>query len=204
MERATELAAQYPDVEVSCETMDSLEDALQKSDMVFTSTGATHCIVTKDQLQELEAGKDKPLMILDISVPRNVELECNDVDGVTAYNVDDLKAVVARNQASRRRSVLEAESLLQGELAGFMSWQRTLDYVPVIGKLQGNAETIRAAELAKVSKKLSNLSPKELEAVERCTKSIINKLLHSPMTYLRKDQGEQLTTREIVEGLFDL
>mmetsp|Transcript_18553 Transcript_18553/g.54299 ORF Transcript_18553/g.54299 Transcript_18553/m.54299 type:complete len:519 (-) Transcript_18553:499-2055(-) len=204
LDRATELAAQFPDVAVKCETMEALEDALKTSDVVFTSTGATHCIVTHDQLQAIGAGADSPLMLLDISVPRNVETQANDVAGVTAYNVDDLKAVVARNQASRRRSVLEAEALLEGELASFMSWQRTLDYVPVIAKLQKTAEEIRAAELDKVSKKLSNLSPRELEMVERCTKSIVNKLLHSPMTYLRKDQGEQLSTREIVEGLFDL
>jgi glutamyl-tRNA reductase len=85
-----------------------------------------------------------------------------------------------------------------------MSWQRTLDYVPVIGKLQANAEAIRAAELAKAAGKLSALDAKQMEAVERCTKSIINKILHSPMTYLRKDVGGQLSTREIVEGLFDL
>jgi len=205
MERAEALAAQFPDVDVVCETMEALGDALATSDVVFTSTGATHCIVTREGLEGLSAREaGRRLMLVDISVPRNVEVECNAVDGVSAYNVDDLKAVVARNQASRRRSVLEAEALLEGELAAFMSWQRTLDYVPVIGKLQANAESIRAAELAKVSKKLGNLSAKEMEQVERCTKSIVNKLLHSPMAYLRQDQGKQLTTREIVEGLFDL
>ncbi|KAJ1622345.1 glutamyl-tRNA reductase [Pavlovales sp. CCMP2436] len=203
LDRSQELAAQYPDVEVSCEGMEMLDDALATCDAVFTSTGADYCIVTKPMLAELvPAGKK--LMLIDISVPRNIETECNDVPGVSAYNVDDLKSVVAKNQASRRRSVLEAEHLLASELDGFMSWQRTLDYVPVIGKLQANAEAIRAAELLKAAGKLNGLDAKQMEAVERCTKSIINKILHSPMTYLRKDVGGQLSTREIVEGLFDL
>jgi glutamyl-tRNA reductase len=203
LERAEELAAQFPGVEVTCAGMEALDDALKSYDAVFTSTGATHCIVTQEQLQAIHP-PDRKLMLVDISVPRNVELQCNEVAGVSAYNVDDLKAVVAKNQASRRRSVLEAEALLASELDGFLSWARTLDFVPVIGKMQANAETIRAAELAKVSGKLNGLDPKQMEAVERCTKSIINKILHSPMTYLRKDAGEQLSTREIVEGLFDL
>lgn len=205
LERSEELAAQFPDVSISCEGMERLDDALLSCDAIFTSTGATHCIVTREQLTRLDVGRNgRKLMLLDISVPRNVELECNEVAGVSAYNVDDLKAVVAKNQASRRRSVLEAEHLLASELDGFMKWQRTLDFVPVIGKLQANAELIRAAELAKVSSKLSGLDAKQMDAVERCTKSIINKILHSPMTYLRTGGGEQLSTREIVEGLFDL
>jgi len=203
LERSQELAAQFPDVAVSCEGMEALDDALRTCDAVFTSTGATHCIVTKEGLEAVMPA-ERRLMLVDISVPRNVELQCNELAGVSAYNVDDLKAVVAKNQASRRRSVLEAEALLASELDGFMAWQRTLDFVPVIGKLQANAEAIRAAELAKVGGKLSGLDAKQREAVERCTKSIINKILHSPMTYLRTGGGEQLTTREIVEGLFDL
>lgn len=204
-QRAQELAAQFPDVEVSCEPMEALADALCSCDAVFTSTGASHCIVTKQQLAALEGQRaGRRLMLVDISVPLNVEHACNALEGVAAYNVDDLKAVVAKNQASRRRSVLEAEALLASELAGFLGWQRTLDFVPVIGKMQANAEAIRAAELAKVSAKLAGLDDKQREAVERCTKSIINKILHSPMSYLRTNRGEQLSTREIIEGLFDL
>ena len=104
LERAAELAAQFPDVDVSCEGMEALDDVLATCDAVFTSTGATHCIVTQPQLAAINPPGHR-LMLVDISVPRNVELQCNDVPGVTAYNVDDLKAVVAKNQASRRRSV---------------------------------------------------------------------------------------------------
>merc|ERR1719152_788585 len=137
-------------------------------DLAFTSTSATGCIVTKDELLAgAWSGGDKELMLIDISVPRNVESECNDVDGVFAYNVDDLKQVVAANQAKRRHKVLEAEMLLRIELAKFVQWQESLRYVPAIAKLQSKFEAVRSAELAKAQKKkLKALSEKELQAVD--------------------------------------
>jgi glutamyl-tRNA reductase len=107
------------------------------------------------------------------------------VKGVTAYNVDDLKAVVAANQARRQRLVLEAEELLQEELAAFSAWHQSLGTVPMITKLQGRADKIRRQELAKVERKLSGLSPQEREVVQRLTKGIVAKLLHGPMSHLR-------------------
>ena len=130
-------------------------------------------------------------MLIDISVPRNIESECNEVDGVRAYNVDDLKEVVARNQAKRRHKMLEAEVLLRVELQKFGAWQESLKYVPAIASLQAKYEQVRAAEVAKAMKKnLKGLSEKEREAVEVLTKGMLNKLLHAPMAYLRSDASE--------------
>merc|ERR1712118_356848 len=83
------------------------------------------------------------LMVIDISVPRNVESECNDVEGVRAYNVDDLKQVVAANQAKRAHKVLESEVLLRVELQKFVAWQESLKYVPTISQLQARFESVR-------------------------------------------------------------
>merc|ERR1719197_2077874 len=94
-------------------------------------------------------GGDKQLMLIDISVPRNVEAAANDVSGIFAYNVDDLKQVVAANQAKRRHKVLEAELLLRVELAKFVQWQESLRYVPAIAALQKKYEAVREAEVAK-------------------------------------------------------
>merc|ERR1719488_438792 len=155
-------------------------------DLAFTSTSATDCIVTKDELMEGSwASGDKQLMLVDISVPRNVEAACNDVSGIFAYNVDDLKQVVAANQAKRRHKVLEAEVLLRVELAKFVQWQESLRYVPTIAKLQKRFEEVRVAELAKQQKK--------------ATKGLINKLLHGPMTYLRSDDldGSKASVQQI-------
>ena len=98
-------------------------------------------------------------------------------------NVDDLKEVVAKNQARRKHKVIQAEMLLRIELQKFEAWQESLKYVPTISRLQAKMEKVRAAETAKTMKKgLKGLSDKERQAVETVTKGIINKLLHGPMT----------------------
>ena len=105
--------------------------------------------------------------------------------GVFSYNVDDLKAVVERNTAKRRREMLEAENILREELSKYRLWQQSLGAIPTIAKLQEKAENMRLEELSKASKKLSNLSAKDMDAVDRLSKGIIAKLLHGPMTHLR-------------------
>ena len=176
---------------------------LAKCELAFTSTSASGCIITRPELQAGAWGKvDTPLVLIDISVPRNVESQCNDVGGVKAYNVDDLKQVVAANQAKRRHKVVEAEVLLRVELAKFVQWQESLRYVPAIAKLQKKFEAIRQAEIAKASRKgLKGMSDKERQAVDIATKGIINKLLHGPMSYLRSDDqdGSKATVQQINE-----
>jgi len=190
-ERAHALAEQYPELDVHVGLMDELWPAMEASDLAFTSTSATGCIVTQPLLEERIWGQGgQNLVLIDISVPRNVESECNEVGQVSAYNVDDLKQVVARNQAKRRQKVLEAEALLRVEQAKFTAWQESLQYVPAISDLQGKFEQVRAAELAKAMKKLKGLSDKEKQAVEVVTKGIINKLLHGPMSYLRSEDAD--------------
>jgi len=199
-ERAEELAALFPDLDVKIDLMDQLWPALEQADLAFTSTSATGCILTKTLLQNHVWGQiGQALSVIDISVPRNVESECNEVEGVHAYNVDDLKQVVAKNQAKRRQSVLEAEVLLRAELSKFTAWQESLKYVPAISRLQGKFEEVRAAELKKAMKKLKNLSDKDRQAVEVVTKGIINKLLHAPMSYLRSDDidGNKASVKQI-------
>jgi len=201
---ADELAAQYPDLEVDVKLMDEFWPTLEKMDLAFTSTSATGCIVTEDELNAgVWAKGENPLMLIDISVPRNVEAGCNEVPGVFAYNVDDLKQVVAANQEKRRHKMLEAELLLQVELAKFVQWQESLRYVPAISKLQKKFEEIRSAELAKAQKKgLKGLDDKQKQAVDVLTKGILNKLLHSPMSYLRSD--DQDGTKADVQQIEDL
>ncbi len=201
--RADELAAEYPQLDVDVKLMDEFWPSLAESDLAFTSTSATGCIVTQPELEAGVWGKgEAQLMLIDISVPRNVEAACNGVDGVFAYNVDDLKQVVAANQARRRHKVIEAEILLRVELAKFVAWQESLRYVPTIAKLQAKFESVRSAELQKARKKaLKGLGDKEAQAVDVVTKGIINKLLHGPMSYLRSDDqdGSKATVMQIEE-----
>lgn len=121
---------------------------------------------------------------------------------VAAYNVDDLKAVVAKNTSMRQREMLEAEILLKEETNAFVSWRESLSAIPTLNLLRERANSFREQELDKCNRKLSgaNLSEKELEAVERLSRGIVNKLLHGPMSHLHKTEsaeGKQQTLKEL-------
>lgn len=202
--RMEELAAEYPDMDIELHLTDTLWEEIAKADVVYTSTSATDPFVTKALLEEHGVSET---MLVDISVPRNVDTDCNEVAGITAYNVDDLKAVVARNTALRQREVLEAEVLLAEEAEKFRGWQQSLGAIPAINALQQKAEAFRAAELKKVAGKLGELSNKERDAVERLSRGIVNKLLHGPMSTLRasdgtpEEQNRKLSTLNRMFGL---
>ena len=121
---------------------------------------------------------------------------------MAAYNVDDLKAVVAKNTAMRQREMIEAENLLREEAAAFVGWRESLSAIPTINQLQERAHKFRKEELKKCTRKLANanLSEKELEAVERLSRGIVNKLLHGPMSHVRNTEsveGKQATLKEL-------
>lgn len=167
---------------------------------VYPSTASEVPIIFADQLAAALVARTRKggVQFVDISVPRNVDPACTAIAGAHCYNVDDLKAVVERNTAKRRREMVEAEFILKEEQDKFRLWQQSLGAIPTIAKLQEKAESMRVEELQKVSKKLSNLSPKDLEAVERLSKGIVAKLLHGPMTHLRQ-QKEGDSTREAIK-----
>ena len=113
---------------------------------------------------------------------------------VKPYNVDDLKAVVAKNTAMRQREMIEAEILLRDEAGSFIGWSESLSAIPTINQLQERANMFRQEELKKCTRKLSqnnNFSDRELEAVERLSRGIVNKMLHGPMSHLRRAESAE-------------
>mmetsp|Transcript_16550 Transcript_16550/g.21904 ORF Transcript_16550/g.21904 Transcript_16550/m.21904 type:complete len:545 (+) Transcript_16550:152-1786(+) len=206
LDNAKKFCEEYPDISWDIKGMDELWEAIEKSDIVYTSTAATECILTEKNMKEHRTDNSNDIMLVDISVPRNVEKECDNLPGVNAYSVDDLKQVVARNTAMRRKQVLEAEDLLQEELQNFLGWQQSLDSIPAITQLQKKAELMRADEIKKVGSKLSDLDKKQQEAVQKLSKGIVNKLLHGPMTQLRAQEAphQKKATLETVKSMFDL
>ncbi|KAJ8603087.1 hypothetical protein CTAYLR_006652 [Chrysophaeum taylorii] len=178
--------------------MSRVEDA----DLVFTSTSSESYVLTP---KDLEA-RQTPLMLVDISVPRNVDPACDDLENVAAYDVDSLKAVVARNTAKRRREIVAAERLLEEDAADFRGWIATLGAVPAITQLQRKAEELRVAEMKRANAKLKHLSQREIEAVERLSRGIVSKLLHGPMSALRdsKEAKAQRSPLGLVRKMFQL
>lgn len=202
--RAEELAKMFPDAQISIELMPAMLDVVGRSDVVFTSTASEATIINAADFDVRSTSS--PVMLVDISVPRNVAADVGDVTDVASYNVDDLKAVVAKNQARRRRLMLEAEDVLREELVTFNNWHNSLGCIPAISKLQQRAESIRSDEMDRVKGKLSGLSASERKAVEQMSRGIVNKMLHSPMVHLRglEDMEERTTTLKHIEALFKL
>jgi len=197
MPKCLELQAEFDAIKFNLHLADELDAVIANSDIVYTGTSATGCIVTRDRLRELGVGAAHPVMFVDISVPRNVEAECNEVDGVHAYDVDDLKMVVARNTAMRRKEMLEAEAILAEEQTKFQGWQQSLTAIPAISKMQEKFEAMRAEEVRKAANKLASLSSKEMEVVEKLSKGIVNKMLHGPMSALRQPEGPEEKKRTL-------
>lgn len=204
--RAKELAHQFPDANLKIDTMSEMMSVMANSDIVFTSTSATEPIVDRSKLETILTASQS-LMLVDISVPRNVATDVNELAHVQAYNVDDLKAVVAQNHESRRQMAQEAEVLLEEEVQAFDVWWRSLETVPVINCLRDKIETIREQELEKALSRLgTEFADKHQEVIEALTRGIVNKILHDPMVQLRAQQDIEARRRamQTLQTLFNL
>jgi glutamyl-tRNA reductase len=204
--RAKELANQFPDANLKIDTMSEMMSVMANSDIVFTSTSATEPIVDRSKL-EMILTASQSLMLVDISVPRNVATDVSELAHVQAYNVDDLKAVVAQNHESRRQMAQEAEVLLEEEVQAFDVWWRSLETVPVINCLRDKIESIREQELEKALSRLgTEFADKHQEVIEALTRGIVNKILHDPMVQLRAQQDIETRRRamQTLQTLFNL
>ncbi|MBP0007108.1 MULTISPECIES: glutamyl-tRNA reductase [Roseofilum] len=206
MQRAEELANKFSEASLALHPMGEMMEVVQASDLVFTSTGATQPLLNRANLEPI-VNPERPLTLIDISVPRNVDADVRELPSVKPYNVDDLKAVVAQNQESRRQMAMEAESLLEEEVEAFEVWWRSLETVPTINCLRHKVETIREQELEKALSRLgSEFAEKHQEVIEALTRGIVNKILHDPMVQLRAQQDIEARKQamETLKTLFNL
>jgi glutamyl-tRNA reductase len=204
--RSQELAKQFPEAKLELCPLSEMMTVIERSDIVFTSTAATEPLLNRAKL-EATLEPNRPLMLVDISVPRNVAADVNELEHIQAFNVDDLKAVVAQNQESRRKMAMEAEGLLEEEADAFELWVRSLDTVTTINCLRDKVETIREQELEKALSRLgSEFAEKHQEIIEALTRGIVNKILHDPMVQLRAQQDIETRRRAMqsLQMLFNL
>jgi glutamyl-tRNA reductase len=202
--RSEELAAQFPQANLKLLALTEMLNVVGCSDIVFTSTGATEPLLNRTNLVTCVS---QSVMLVDISVPRNVDSDVHGLENIVAYNVDDLKAVVAQNQASRRKMAQEAEGLLEEEVEAFELWWRSLDTVPTISSLRNKVEDIREQELEKALSRLgTEFAEKHQEVIEALTRGIVNKILHEPMVQLRAQQDIEARKQclQSLKMLFDL
>uniref|UniRef100_A0A6V3NYW5 Glutamyl-tRNA reductase n=2 Tax=Lotharella globosa TaxID=91324 RepID=A0A6V3NYW5_9EUKA len=205
-ERMERLSEMFPNVDMSLHTLDEMWDQIGDADIVFTSTFSQDPLVSKATLEQ-HPRNGKKLMLVDISVPVNVDYDAKEAEGVVAYHVDDLKQVIDANKEKRMAAVKEAEVLIEGEIRDFEGWKQSLRCIPAIKMLREKGETIRQKELAQAEKVLGGLSQKERDTVERVTKGIIAKLLHGPMSHLRDPEEEMQRVEyklETMQKMFQL
>lgn len=200
LDSAKDLVQQFKEVNIQIHIMSEMMTVLANCDLVFTATAATDPLIDRAKLETCLM-PNQPLQLYDIAVPRNVHSDVNDLPHVQLYNVDDLKAVVAQNQESRRQMALEAEGILEEEVEAFDVWWRSLETVATISNLRDKVEAIRAQELEKALSRLgSEFAEKHQEVIEALTRGIVNKILHDPMVQLRAQQDIE-TRRKAMQML---
>jgi glutamyl-tRNA reductase len=182
--RAAALATRYGARAVD---FDDLEAALPTADIVVASTSAREPIITQDMLKRsIVKRRGRPMFVIDIAVPRNVEPAAANIEGVFLYNIDDLQAVVEKDRIARSAEIERAECIIAQELIRFAERFRSLEAVPVITAIRDKFETIRETEVAKLKRKFPDLSPDQLSGIDAMTRSIVNKICHDPVIRIKE------------------
>lgn len=203
-ERAVELAEAFGGQAVP---FDRLYQVAEQADIILTSTGAREPLFLTEHAEALRSRRrNRPLFFIDIAVPRNVDPKVNALDGLFVYDVDDLQSLAAENAAERVKEAERAEKIIELEVERFASRMKSLEVVPTILSLQEYCETIRQAEIDRIRGRLGAITPEQEALIEGMTRSIINKLLHTPITTLKSTaaQPEAATIHEMIRRIFNL
>jgi glutamyl-tRNA reductase len=167
--------------------LDDVVAALAQADVVVSSTSAPGLVLRRAEVEAaLPARRGRPLLLVDLAVPRDLDPEIHELADCYLYDIDDLEAVVAASLAGRRREAERAEAIVAEQADRFREWQASLDVVPAIASLRARAEEIRAAELERLQGRLDGLSESDRRAVESATARIVDKLLHLPTVRMKE------------------
>ncbi|WP_407272638.1 glutamyl-tRNA reductase [Radiobacillus sp. PE A8.2] len=188
LEKAEAIAAQLDGV---ARTMDGLADALLAADILISSTGASNYVLSKEVLAPIhKQRKGRPLFLVDIAVPRDLEPALGDLENVFLYDIDDLQGVVDANLEARQHASEAIELFIEEEIVLFKQWVQTLGVVPVISALREQALAIQAETMKSIERKMPNLTEREKKVLNKHTKSIINQMLKQPILQAKEMAGE--------------
>jgi len=184
--------------------LSELPEALASTDVLLTSTGAASPIVDLDRAREVMAVRDgRPLLIVDIAVPRDVEPEVGTIPGITLLDMEDLRAFADAGTERRRQEVAAVRAILDEELERYLGATSAREVAPMIVALRNRAEAVRAAELERQRGRLAGFTDEQLEAVDALTRGIVAKLLHDPTVALKDSAGTARGER-LIASLRDL
>ncbi len=200
--RGCELAQEFSGKPVRFE--DFLTE-LVHTDILICSTGAPSYVLLKNQMQRvMKERKYRPVFLIDISVPRNIDPETNKIDNVYLYNVDDLQEVVDTNILERKKEAAKAEMIVDEEVSKFGQWLSTLSSVPVIVALRQKAEDIKRDELERFRNKFPDLDKSKMDAVEQLAGSLTNKLIHHPTVALKEGAEDREMMTFVIKKLYGI
>jgi glutamyl-tRNA reductase len=186
-ERALEMAALFQGTPVEYTRFVAM---LPEVDILIASSGAPHYILHKDEMQRvIAARRNRPVFLIDIAVPRNIEPAVNEIDNVFLYDIDDLQEVVNANLRERMKAAERAESLVEEEVERTMARLKVAEVTPTIVGLQEQLEQIRAGEIEKARRKYGPFTPEQEQAIEALTHGIVNKIAHGPISEIRSHAG---------------
>jgi glutamyl-tRNA reductase len=201
--RAEDLAERF---DAEAHGLDDLEALLPEADVVLTCIAGDGAILDREAMTAaLRKRRGRPVFVIDIGVPRNVDPAVNELDDVYLFDLDDLSGVAEENAEERRRETIRAEAIVAEEQQNFQGWMSALQAVPTIRDLRQRADRIRDAELERHLGKLG-LDDRQREGVEQLARSIVNKVLHAPLSRLRSEaeREEGVAYLEVARTLFGL
>jgi glutamyl-tRNA reductase len=165
---------------------------MEQADIVVASTSSPHHVIECEELAEvMRARGGRPLLLIDLAVPRDIHPDCRDVDGVSLHDMDDLQTLVERNASGREAEARRAESVLRGELLRFERWLGAQDVVPTVGALRERADEIVERVLAENEPRWESLTETDRERMRAMARAIASRLLHEPTLRLKRSSGDE-------------
>lgn len=204
--KAEELASKFGG---EAKSIKELQCALLEADILISSTGASEYVIDYELMQFVERlRKGKPLFLVDIAVPRDLDPRIGDLQNVFLYDIDDLQGIVEANLAERKRAAEEIGLMIEEELVSFKEWLATLGVVPVISALRKKANRIQSETMASIENKMPNLTDRERKILSKHTKSIVNQLLKDPILQAKelaidKKAAERLALFQQIFGIHE-
>jgi glutamyl-tRNA reductase len=201
--RAVSLARRYGGDSLS---FDELPQALERADVVVAATSSPHLLIEAEDLAEvLQTRGGRPMLLIDLAVPRDIDPACSHLPEITLYDIDDLQAVIERNRQVRQSEARRAEGIVEEEIGKFATWLGSLEVLPTLAALRARAAEIAEAVVRENHGKWETASPRDRQRVEAIAQAVVNRLLHHPTTRIKELHDDRVHARmALVRDLFDL
>ncbi len=202
-DRALSLARRFEGETVS---FDELPLALAGADIVVAATASPHMLLEARELAEvMEEREGRPLLLIDLAVPRDIDAACAGIGGISLYDIDDLEAVVARNRKVRQAEARKAEGIIEQEIQHFASWLGSLEVLPTLAALRTRSTEIAEQVVRENTGKWESVSARDLERIEAVARTVVQRLLHEPTVRMKELRDDRVHARmQLVRELFGL